>query len=74
MRVTPRSVHNKCARILADGLGKSFRSFFNDDVTPTSFTGESSVEGRTIRIIAVLERGDDNLLLEARFTLYKPMR
>lgn len=74
MGVTPRSVHDECAGVLADCLGKGFRPILNDDVPPTAFTWETSVEGGTVRVIAVLERGDDNLALETGFTLYKVIR
>jgi len=69
--ITPRSVHDKCPRVFANCLGESFRSLLSDDVPPTTFARESSVEGRTIRVVAVLELRNDNLVLETRFTLYK---
>jgi hypothetical protein len=43
----------------------------NDDVPPTTFAGQTSVKGRSIRVVAVLELGNDDLVLETRFTLYK---
>ena len=74
MGITPRSVHDECAGVLADRLGKGFRPILNDDVPPTAFTRETSVEGGTVGVIAVLERRDDNLALETGFTLYKVIR
>jgi hypothetical protein len=71
VRITPRSVHNKRTRVLADGLGESFWSFLDDNVPPAIFTGECSFEGRPIRVLSVREFGDDNLLLETGFTLNK---
>jgi hypothetical protein len=43
----------------------------NDDVPPTTFARETSVKGRTISVVAVLKLGNNNLVLETRFTLYK---
>lgn len=40
VRITPRSVHNERAGVLADGLGESFWPFLDDDVPPTKFTGQ----------------------------------
>ena len=74
MRVTPCSVHNECAGILAYGLGESFWSFLRDDVPPTMFAGEGSIEGRSIRVLSILECRYDNLFFEARFTLNKVIR
>jgi hypothetical protein len=74
VRIAPCSVHNECAGVLADGLGESFWSFLDDDVPPTIFTGERSVKGGPIRILSVPKLGDDDLILEAGFTLYKVMR
>jgi hypothetical protein len=42
----------------------------DDNVPPTTFARQTSVEGRTIRVVAVLKRGDDDLVLETRFTLH----
>ena len=74
MRVTPRSVHDECSGIRADSLGESFRSLLDDDVPPTTFVGERRVEWGAIRIIAILEYGNNDIALEARFTLQKVMR
>ncbi len=75
MGITPRSVHDECAGVLADCLGESFRPMLNDDVPPTTFAGETGVEGGAIGVVAVLERGDDDLVLETRFALHnKVMR
>lgn len=71
MGITPCSVHDECPGVLANCLGESFRSMLHDDVAPTTFARETSVERRTIRIVAILELGNDNLILETRFTLYK---
>lgn len=40
VRVTPCSVHDECAGVLAYGLGESFRSFLDDNVPPTILAGE----------------------------------
>ena len=74
MRVTPCSVHNECARVLADGLGESFWSFLDNDIPPTILTGKRSVEGGPIRVLSVPELGNGDLVLEAGFTLYKVIR
>ena len=74
MRVTPCSVHDECSGIFADSLREGLRSFLNDDVPPTTFIRERSVERGSIRIITILECGNDNVILEARFTLQKVMR
>jgi hypothetical protein len=74
VRVTPCSVHNECAGVLAYGLGESFWSFLDDNVPPTIFAGERSIEERPIRVLSVLECRDDNLFFEAGFTLHKLVR
>ena len=74
MGITPCSVHDECPGVLANCLGESFRSMLNDDVPPSTFARETSVKGRTIRIVAVLKLGNNNLVLETRFTLLQIMR
>jgi hypothetical protein len=74
VRVTPRSVHNECAGVLANGLGESFWSFLDNDIPPTILTGERSVEGGPVRVLSVPELGNGDLVLEAGFTLYEVMR
>jgi len=72
--VTPRSVHNERAGVLAYGLGESFWSFLDDNVSPTMLAGERSVERGAIRVLSILECRDDNLVFEARFTLDNVIR
>jgi hypothetical protein len=72
--VTPRSVHDERAAVLADCFGKGFRPILNNDVPPATLTGQSGVEGWSIRVVAILECGDDNVALETGFTLHKVMR
>ena len=74
MCITPRRIHNERARVLADGLCKSLRSFLNDDVPPADFARECCVERGAIGIIATLKRGDDDFILETGFSLYVDIR
>lgn len=67
--VTPCGVHDECTGVLADGFGKRLGTMLHDDVTPTHFTGQRRIQGRTVDgILPVLELGDDDLVLEARFS------
>lgn len=66
VRVTPGGVHDKHTRVLAYSLCECLRTMLDDDVPPTLLARQRGVEGRTIvGILAVLELGDDDVILEA---------
>jgi hypothetical protein len=69
VRVTPSGVHDEAARVLANGLGESLRAFLDDDITPSLFAGDGRVERWAVRVVAVLEGWDNDLILKARFAL-----
>ena len=70
MSITPRSVHDERSGICTNGFRKLFRAFLDDDVTPSNFTRECSIEWGAINgVFAVLEFGNDNIIFKAWFTL-----
>lgn len=72
MSVSPSCVHDKGAWVLSYGIGESFGTVFDDDVTPTHLARKSSVNRWTIRVVAILQLGDNDFVFEtwfARLTL-----
>ena len=70
MGVTPCRIHDKHTWVIAHGLRKRFWSLFDDDGTPALFARYGSIEWWSVfGIVAVLELGDDDFVLETRLTL-----
>lgn len=71
MRITPCGVHDQCTRVFTHGLCKGFRALLNNDVSPTNGARQRCIEGGSIDgILATLKFGDDDVDLEAGFTLF----
>ena len=67
--ITPSSVHDETAWVLANGLGKGFGTLLDDDVAPTDFARHGSIQWWTILVFPVDEFWYDNVIFETRFTL-----
>ncbi|KAG8964546.1 hypothetical protein FRC03_001650 [Tulasnella sp. 419] len=67
MSISPGSVHNQSSWIFTDSLGECFGTLLHDDVTPTNFTWDGSVEWWAIRIFTVLKSWNDDFSLDAGF-------
>ena len=74
MSITPGGIHDQAARVRADGLGEGFGALLDDDVAPTDLAWHRGVDGRAVRIVAVLQLGDDNLILETGLSLENHIR
>lgn len=70
MGVTPGGVHDESARIRANGFGESFGTFLDDDVSPADFAWDRGVERWAVGVFPVVERRDDDLVLEAWLALH----
>ena len=69
MSITPGGVHDEHTGVFTDGLGESLGTVFDDDVTPSLLTRNRAIEGGTVGVVAVLEGGNNDLILETGFTL-----
>ena len=69
MRITPSSIHDKNAGVLAHGFRKCLGPFLHNNVTPANLTGNASVERGTIRVIPVNELRDNDVIFEPGFAL-----
>ena len=69
MSITPGGIHDQATRVRANGLGEGFGALLDDDVAPTDLAWQRGVDGRAVRIVAVLQLGDDNLILETGLSL-----
>jgi hypothetical protein len=66
VRITPSGVHDQRAGVLTHGLGERLGTLLDDDVTPADGAWLRCVERRACRVVAVLERWDDDVGFEAR--------
>ena len=69
MRITPGGVHNKYTWVLAHGLCKRLWTLLDDDVAPALLTRDRRVERWAIGVVAILELGNNDFVLEAGFAL-----
>lgn len=67
--VAPGGVHDERSRVFADRLGERLWAVLNNNVTPTDFARESRIKRGSGGVLSVLELGDDDLTLEAWFSL-----
>lgn len=74
MGITPRRIHYERAWVFADGLCKCLWSFLDNDVSPADFAGECCVKRGAIGILAILERRNDDFILETGFSLRVDIR
>ena len=69
MSITPGGVHDEDTRIRTNGFGEGLGTFLDNDVTPTKLAGEGCIQRRPFGVFAALEFGNNNLVLETRFSL-----
>ena len=68
MSVSPCCVHDKRPWVLSNGFGEGLWTVLDDNVTPTQLTRLCSINGWTIYVVTVLQRGDNNFVFETWFT------
>lgn len=68
VRIAPRCVHDERTGVFAHRLCESFGTVVDDDIAPSDFARIRCVEGWTIGVLAVLELGGFDILVEAWVT------
>ena len=69
MGITPGSVHDEGSRVVANGHRERFGTLLNDNVAPSYLARQCGIEGWSVGVVAALQFRDNDLSLEARFTL-----